>query len=87
MQLVEMVDIWAIPLLFFALGMGLRLAMEKRNCRQLAGDLASRAIVPLAFGTFAVGPLSLAIAFGHYYGRVPYVPTPEHLWFLGNALI
>lgn len=87
MQLVEMVDIWAIPLLFFALGMGLRLTMALRSWKQLTSDLASRVIVPLAFGTFAIGPLSLTIAFGHYYSRFPYVPTPEHLWFLVNFLI
>ena len=86
-QLVEVVGVWGIPLLFFSLGMGLRCALDSRNWRQLAGDLASRAIVPLAFGTAALGPLSLAIAFRYYYGGAPYVPTPEHLWFLGNTLI
>jgi len=86
-QIVQLVSVWGIPLLFFALGMELRCALDSSSWRQLAGDLASRVIVPLAFGTAALGPLSLAIAFRYYYGRAPYVPTPEHLWFLGNALI
>jgi len=86
-QLVEMVNVWAIPLLFVSLGMGLRRAMDSRGWKRIAGDLASRAVVPLVVGTFALGPLSLGIAFRYYYGRASYVPTPEHLWFLGNMLI
>jgi len=86
-QLAETVNVWAIPLLFFSLGMGLRRVLDSRSWKQLASDLASRTVVPLAFGTFALGPLSLAIAFRYYYGRAYYVPTPEHLWFLGNMVI
>ena len=86
-QLVEIVSVWGIPLLFFSLGMGLRLVLDSRSWRQLAGELTSGAILPLAFGTFALGPLSLAMAFRYYYGRASYVPTLEHLWFLGNILI
>jgi len=86
-QFVDILNIWAIPMLFVASGMGLLLAMEQRNWKQLVGDLAHRVFVPLAFGTFVVGPLSLAIAFGHYYGKAAYIPTPGHLWFLGNLLI
>jgi len=86
-QIAELIGIWAIPLLFVALGMQVRRAVDGRSWRQLAGDVAVMGILPLALGTFAIGPLSLGIAFRHYYGRATYVPTPEHLWFLGSALI
>jgi len=86
-QFVEMINIWGIPILFAVLGMRLRLVLERRSWKQLVGDLSLRIVVPLACGTFIVGPLSLAIAVGYYYGRASYVPAPGHLWFLGNLLI
>jgi len=86
-QFVEMINIWGIPILFAVLGMRLRLVLERRSWKQLVGDLSLRIVVPLACGTFIVGPLSLAIAVGYYYERASYVPTPGHLWFLGNLVI
>ena len=86
-RLMEIVDIWRIPIVFVVSGMGLRLAVERKNWKQLLGDGALRILVPLVFGTFAVGPLSLAIAVDYYYGAASYVPAPGHLWFLANILI
>lgn len=86
-RFIEMINPWGIPLLFVVSGMGLRLAIERRNWLQFAGFLSLRMLLPLAFSIFIIGPLSLAIAFSYYYGRASYVPTPGHLWFLGNLLI
>jgi len=83
----EFINPWGIPLLFVASGMSFRLALDRRNFRQIASVLSLRMLLPLAFGGAVVGPLSLAIAVHYYYGRASYVPTPAHLWFLGNLLI
>jgi hypothetical protein len=83
----EFINPWGLPLLFVASGMVLRLALDRRNARQIAGTLSLRVVLPLVFGTAVVGPLSLAVAVHYFYGRSSYVLTPAHLWFLGNLLI
>lgn len=80
----SLLNVWRIPLLFFVSGMGVCLAMKKRNWKQLIGERSLRIFLPYIAGIFLIVPLHLFI-FQDYYGTsFAYSPNPGHLWFLGN---
>ena len=83
----EMINLWRIPVLFMVSGMGVSFAMERRDWRELLLDRSLRILLPLAFGFFIVAPTNLALASLHYHGRLAYVPTAGHLWFLFNIFV
>jgi surface polysaccharide O-acyltransferase-like enzyme len=86
-RLMELINIWRIPILFVVSGMGLRFAMQRRSWAQLLGDRTLRILLPLVFGSLTVGPLFGTIGIHYYYGRTVYYPNPAHLWFLGNIFL
>src|SRR5213596_90701 len=53
-----MLNVWRIPLLFFVSGMGVYFAIQNRNWKQLLQERASRILLPLVFGMFAIVPIS-----------------------------
>ncbi len=79
-------NVWRIPLLFMISGMGLCLAMERRNWLQLLGDRAVRIAVPLIFGFFCICPITVFLMKSYYGIETTYTPNSGHLWFLINIL-
>jgi len=85
--LMEMFNIWRIPILFMVSGMGLRFAIERRSWQELLKDRAIRILLPLAFGFFCICPIS-SFLWMKFYGREAiYFPNPGHLWFLAKIFL
>jgi glucans biosynthesis protein C len=82
-----MLNIWRIPILFFVSGMGLFLAMQNRNWKQLLSERLMRLGIPLLFGSLAIVPLHWLLLQFHYQITLRYNPSMGHLWFLGNILL
>ncbi|MBN2348025.1 MAG: acyltransferase family protein [Bacteroidales bacterium] len=82
-----MLNIWRIPLLFFVSGMGVSLAMRKRNWKQLVKERTKRIFLPFIFGIFFIVPIHLFIWQKYYNQDMVYFPNPGHLWFLANIFI
>lgn len=80
----SMLNVWRIPILFYISGMGVRFAIRKRNGRQLVVERSRRILVPFLFGIVAIVPLHMLLWQQFYHQDLKYVPTPGHLWFLGN---
>lgn len=86
-RLMEVMNIWRIPILFVVSGMGVCFAMERRDWKQLIGDRTMRIAIPYIFGFYFIVPIYLII-FNSYYDRpLFYMPNPGHLWFLSNIFL
>ncbi|MFZ2905458.1 MAG: acyltransferase family protein [Cyclobacteriaceae bacterium] len=82
-----MLNVWRIPLLFFVSGMGVYLALQNRNWKQLVAERTTRIFIPFVFGIFCIIPIHV-YSWQYYYGMKPaYVADPGHLWFLGNIFV
>lgn len=81
-----MLNVWRIPILFYVSGMGLYLAIQNRNWKQLFKERFLRIGVPLLFGSIAIVPLHWWLLQLYYKRDIAYLPTMGHLWFLGNIL-
>lgn len=82
--LMAMLNIWRIPLLFFVSGMGVYFAIRKRNWIQLIQERAQRILLPFVFGIFVIVPIHIFVFQAYYDLAISYLPSPGHLWFLGN---
>lgn len=80
-------NIWRIPILFYVSGMGLFLAMQKRNWKQLFTERFKRIGIPLLFGALAIVPIHLLLMQNYYGNELSYKSSMGHLWFLGNILM
>ena len=79
-------NVWRIPILFMVSGMGLYLAMGRRNWLQLIADRAIRIALPLLFGFFCICPITYFLVKAYYGNEPTYTPNSGHLWFLINIL-
>ena len=86
-EIMSLLNIWRIPILFLISGMGVRFAMEQRNCKQLLKERTARILLPFIFGFFFICPINSYIAMKFYGEEVAYFPNPGHLWFLGNIFL
>ena len=82
-----MLNIWRIPILFYVSGMGLFLAIQNRNWKQLFVERFKRIGIPLLFGSLAIVPLHLFLMQNYYSTGLSYKSSMGHLWFLGNILV
>lgn len=82
-----MLNVWRIPLLFYVSGMGVFLAMQNRNWKQLFSERFFRIGIPLLFGAIFIVPLHILLIQKYYHQQLSYIPNLGHLWFLGNILI
>jgi glucans biosynthesis protein C len=82
-----MLNIWRIPLLFYVSGMGLYLAIQNRNWKQLFAERFLRIGLPLVFGSLFIVPLHWYLLQQYYERDIAYTPNMGHLWFLGNILL
>jgi glucans biosynthesis protein C len=82
-----MLNIWRIPLLFYVSGMGLYLAIQNRNWKQLFAERFLRIGVPLLFGSLLIVPIHWYLLQYYYKRDIAYLPNLGHLWFLGNILL
>jgi glucan biosynthesis protein C len=83
----SMLNIWRIPLLFFVSGMGVHFAIRDRNWKQLQQERAGRILIPFLFGFFCIVPVHFYIWSSYYKMDTVYMPSPGHLWFLGNIFV
>jgi glucan biosynthesis protein C len=79
-----MLNVWRIPLLFFVSGMGVCLAVQNRNWKQLIVERARRILLPFVFGMICIVPIHVLIMQSYYHIDLSYSPGQGHLWFLGN---
>lgn len=86
-MVMAMLNVWRIPLLFFVSGMGVYFAIRKRNWIELILERANRILLPFVFGIFLIVPLHVFIIQAYYDLTISYLPSPGHLWFLGNIFI
>ena len=56
-----LINIWRIPLLFIISGMGVYLAMRRRNWKELLKDRIIRILLPLIFGSLIIVPIHVYI--------------------------
>ena len=82
-----MLNVWRIPLLFFVSGMGICFAFNRRSVKQLLLERARRILMPLLFGMLAIVPTHIFILQMYYGQTIQFLPSPGHLWFLGNIFI
>src|ERR1041385_4887320 len=85
-----MLNVWRIPLLFFVSGMGIYLALQNRNWKQLLLERTRRILVPLLFGVMVIVPIGTWIWQLYYKLELTYnvlTYNPGHLWFLGNIFV
>jgi len=83
----SLINIWRIPLLFIISGMGVYLAMRRRNWKELLKDRTKRILLPLIFGSLIIVPIHVYI-YQKFMGLgSKYFPGQAHLWFLGNIFI
>ena len=80
----SLLNVWRIPLLFFVSGMGVYFALQQRSWQQLLGERTRRILLPFLSGIFLIVPIHLCLWQDYYQINLAYVPTPGHLWFLGN---
>src|SRR5579872_6510228 len=79
-----MLNVWRIPLLFFVSGMGVYLASQNRNWKQLILERTWRIWFPFVFGIFCIVPIHIFVVQSYYHTPLNYAPNQGHLWFLGN---
>lgn len=80
----QIFNIWRLPILFFVSGMGVRFAMQRRTNTELLKERFRRIVVPYIAGALTVGALSNALSAFAFGQEVTYMPSDYHLWFLGN---
>ena len=85
--LMEMLNIWRIPILFVVSGMGVFFAIKKRNLIQMYMDRSLRILIPLIFGSFFIYPICVYLFSNYYEKEFLYYPFPGHLWFLVNIFL
>jgi hypothetical protein len=85
--LMELINIWRIPVLFMTSGMGVFFAMERRNWVELLFDRTMRIFVPLVFGSVFIVPIYFVLFFQYYEKPLAYWPGSGHLWFLGHIFL
>ena len=85
--LMSLINIWRIPLLFIISGMGVYLAMRRRNWKELLKDRTKRILRPLIFGSLFIVPIHVYIYQAFMGFDSKYFPGTIHLWFLGNIFI
>ncbi len=86
-MIMELINVWRIPILFMVSGMGVCFAMERRNWKQLLKDRTLRILVPLLFGIFFICPINVFVGLKYYEGKSVYYPNTGHLWFLANIFL
>jgi len=82
-----MINIWRIPILFYVSGMGLFLAIQNRNWKQVLVERFKRIGIPFIFGSIVIVPIHLLLMQNYYRNELSYKPSMGHLWFLGNILV
>ncbi len=82
-----MLNIWRIPILFYVSGMGLFLAIQNRNWKQLFVERFKRIGIPFVFGGLVIVPIHLLLMQNYYGNELSYQSSMGHLWFLGNILV
>lgn len=82
-----LLNVWRIPLLFFVSGMGVYFALQNRNWKQLIAERAGRIFIPFIFGAVALVPIHMYLWQKYYNYPAGYLPSPGHLWFLGNIFV
>lgn len=82
-----LLNIWRIPILFYISGMGLFLAFQNRNLKQLLIERLKRIGIPFFFGSIAIVPIHLILIQNYYGTEIAFNPSMGHLWFLGNILV
>ncbi|GAA0890810.1 acyltransferase family protein [Fulvivirga kasyanovii] len=80
-------NVWRIPLLFFVSGMGVWFALRKRNLKSLLLERTRRIFLPFVFGVLCIVPLHQLLWQDYYHQDISWIPSPAHLWFLGNIFI
>ena len=83
----SMLNVWRIPLLFFISGMGVYLALRRRNIKELLIERSKRILLPYLFGVVAIVPLHILLWQSYYHQEFNYMINPAHLWFLGNIFV
>lgn len=83
----SMLNIWRIPILFYVSGMGLFLAIQNRDLKQLFVERFKRIGIPFVFGGLAIVPIHLLLMQNYYGTELSYQSSMGHLWFLGNILV
>ncbi|MEM0913456.1 MAG: acyltransferase family protein [Planctomycetota bacterium] len=83
----EALNIWRIPVLFVISGMAVGFILPRRTIRALAVDRMMRLVPPLFFGAFTFGPLCFVLVALYNGQPLWYLPSPAHLWFLGNLAV
>ena len=83
----SMLNVWRIPLLFLVSGMGVNLALQNRNWKQLLAERSLRILLPLVFGALCIVPLHWLLWQRHHHLPSTYVADLGHLWFLGNIFV
>ena len=86
-NLMELINIWRIPILFVVSGMAVNFASRKRDLYELVVDRTYRIFLPLLFGMFFIVPTYLLIVQGYYNYDYAYFPSSGHLWFLANIFL
>ncbi len=81
----SMLNVWRIPLLFFVSGMGVYFSFQNKNWKQLLKERTLRIFVPFLFGIIVIVPMYMFILQNYYQWKLHYLPSPGHLWFLGNS--
>lgn len=85
--LMELINIWRLPILFMVSGMGVFFALERRNWVELLFDRTLRIFVPLVFGSLFIVPIYFVLFFLYYEKPLAYWPGSGHLWFLGHIFL
>ncbi|MEJ7644694.1 MAG: acyltransferase family protein [Chryseolinea sp.] len=83
----SMLNVWRIPLLFYVSGMGVYFAIQNRSWKQLLLERAGRILLPFVFGILVIVPVHIYVWQQHYNFDTSYIPSPGHLWFLGNIAV
>lgn len=84
---IALLNIWRIPILFYISGMGVCFAMRKRDWKTLLKERARRILLPFVFGMLTIVPLHILLWQRYYSQDLAYLPSPGHLWFLGNIFV
>ena len=95
--LLNIFNIWRIPLLFIIAGIALRFSFQNRGFKDLFKERLKRLGIPYLFGSITFVPLYLIISARFIYGDINMDDsvgivitsffTGGHLWFLINILI
>ena len=90
--LMELINIWRIPILFVISGMGVYFAIQNRSLLKIIKDRLQRILVPYFFGCIVLCPLAFLLVVEFYDNYINgifhpfyyYIGASIHLWFLLN---